>query len=312
MVTTKTRSKTLPSAVAPCVDPTDCIAIDLEAAKDQSEPTKTSPEFSPPHSVTPEKSPVETPKSQQPQKAPSKPTKYKRSVKPLASVSFAKSGSTSSMNYHHRLCIYRTKTGEALFQAKLPRLNDKAAYTSPQENYVLANVGLMEKYRLSKYCVLRAEQANTALPDGRGSVWRAGVYIHEDPAVNTDEWAKRWGNNWAKLYHQLTMKERNLSKYENEYSVVMMQDDNIAANTVLGDLLIYEDVLSVIVDAYFNQDVKRLMQDDEFVADYFGAGNVVEARVMFNQIYGEQFGNLYVNENMNDDPTNLIDGFEDV
>ena len=91
-----------------------------------------------------------------------------------------------------------------------------------------------------------------------------------------------------------------------------MQDDNVATQSVLGDFLIFEDVLGCIADAYTGQDLRELMLDDEFVSDYFGASFIVKARVMFNQLYGEQAGNLTVNPNMNNNPANLIDGFEPV
>ena len=312
MVTTKTRSKTVPNTVTTQPGTHNPITVDLEAAANHQEIALNSPETLPPNSVTPEKHLGTPPKSDNSQKATPKPTKYNRSVKPLTPSAFSAHPTSSNMSFSHRLCVYRTKTGEALFQAKLPRLNDKSAYTSPQENFIQADVALMQKYKLTKYCTLRGDHPNMPLSDGRTGVWKVGVYIHENPDNNTDTWVKRWGNNWAKLYHQLTLPDRHLSKYENQYTAIIMQDDNGAAQSVLGDFLVFEDVLGVIADAYTNENLRELMLDDAFVSDYFGASYIVEARVMFNQLYGEQAGNLTVNPNMNNDPTNLIAGFEPV
>ena len=248
-----------------------------------------------------------------PTKAGKDKSKYSRNIKELKTNIHAKAHTTSNMQgVFHRMCYWRTKTGEAVFVAKLPMRNDKAAYTNPQERFISGDITLMNKFKIHRFCTLKAEGSEQALADGRQGVWKAGVYIHSDPTNNTDVWAARWASNWAKLYHQLSMPDRGLSRYENRYAPVCMQDETMVNTCHLGDLLITQDVLEIMDVTFSDDTLHSLMEDDDIVADYFGTDRVIHARVMYNELYGETQGNVTVHPGMANDPAYMIDGFEEV
>ena len=217
-----------------------------------------------------------------------------------------------SNGYAHRMLFYRTPTGETLFIAKLPVIEDKSAYTGPIEAYVTANPDIKNTYKLTDFFALRGSRHDQPLDNGRQSVWKAGVYVHANLENNTNEWASKWAKNWAKLYTELTSKERGLSKYESKYLSVETQTDADVKTAFLGTFLTTYDVLRISEHSHQGTSIKQLVEDDAFINTYFGPTGVHDARVIYNEMCGEQLGNLTVSPFSMANPTALIDGFEAV